>query len=228
MSTVQPNPPQRPASREATPRPRFGLPRRVWWVVAGGFGAGFLLFLMLWLDTRNNGDFYRPDHKAAGTDDQVFEPLPTPQAGGDGSASGLSEAAEQALRNPPPAPPPIETPRPVETPAQRPVADSAAPADRPAPSLAPGSVPVPISKPAMKYPVEAQRNGETGKVVVRIEVSADGVPTAVSVVSRSGSRSLDRAAVQAAKQWRFRPAQQNGRPVAAAVEVPIAFSLEER
>lgn len=80
----------------------------------------------------------------------------------------------------------------------------------------------------MKYPVEAQRNGETGKVVVRIEVGADGVPTAVSIASRSGSRSLDRAAVQAAKQWRFRPAQQNGRAVAAAVEVPIAFSLEER
>lgn len=228
MSTAQPSPPQRPASREAASRTRFGLSRRAWWVVAGGFGAGFLLFLMLWLDMRNNTDFYRPDHKAGGADDQVFEPLPAPQTSGDRSASGLSEAAEQALRNPPPAPPPVAMPRPVETPVQRPVADTATPTDRRGPALAPGSVPVPISKPAMKYPVEAQRNGETGKVVVRIEVGADGVPTAVSIASRSGSRSLDRAAVQAAKQWRFRPAQQNGRAVAAAVEVPIAFSLEER
>jgi periplasmic protein TonB len=222
MSTVPPKPPQQPSG------PRFGLSRRAWWVVAGGFGAGVLLFLMLWLDMRNDGDFYRAENKTDGADGQVFEPLPAPMADGDRSASGMSEAAEEAMRNPPPTPPPVVAPRPVETPAQRPVADNAAQTNRPASGLAPGSVPVPVSKPAMKYPADALRNGETGKVVVRIEVGADGEPTAVSIVSRSGSRSLDRAAVQAAKRWRFRPAQQNGRAVAAAVEVPIAFTLEGR
>ena len=196
-------------------------------MVAGGFGAGFLLFLLLWLDMRNDGDFYRPEDKTGSVDGQVFEPLPAPMASGDRSASGMSEAAEEAMRNPPP-PPPMAAPRPVETPAPRPIADASTQTNRPAPTLAPGSVPVPISKPAMKYPAEALRNGETGKVVVRIEVGVDGEPTAVSIVSRSGSRSLDRAAVQAAKRWRFRPAQQNGRAIAAAVEVPIAFTLEGR
>ncbi|MEQ1514791.1 MAG: energy transducer TonB [Lysobacteraceae bacterium] len=229
MSTVQPKPPQGSPSRDALSKPRFGLSRRVWWVVAGGFGAGFLLFLMLWLDMRNDGDFYRPESKTGGPDGQVFEPLPAPMADGDRSASGMSEAAEEALRNPPPPPPPpVAVPRPVETPARPPVADGSPQPNRPASGLAPGSVPVPISKPTMKYPADALRNGETGKVVVRIEVGADGEPTAVTIVSRSGSRSLDRAALQAAKQWRFRPAQQNGRAVAAAVEVPIAFTLEGR
>lgn len=218
MSTVQPTSPQ---------GPHFGLSRRVWWIVAAGFGVGFLLFLLLWLDMRNDGDFYRAENKTDGTDGQVFEPLPAPMADGDRSASGMSEAAEEAMRNPPP-PPPVAMPRPVEAPVERPVADAQPQSNRPASGLAPGSMPVPISKPAMTYPADALRAGETGKVVVRIEVGADGEPTAVSVVSRSGSRSLDRAAVQAAKRWRFRPAQQNGRAVAAAVEVPIAFTLEGR
>ncbi len=221
MSTAQPKPPHPPSGS------RFGLSRRAWWVVTGGFGVGLLLFFILWLDMRDDGDFYRAENKTDGVDGQVFEPLPAPMADGDRSASGMSEAAQEAMRNPPP-PPPVATPRLVEPPAQRPLVDNPEQTDRPASDLAPGSVPVPISKPAMKYPADALRNNETGKVVVRIEVGADGEPTAVSIVSRSGSRSLDRAAVQAAKRWRFRPAQQNGRAVAAAVEVPIVFSLDGR
>jgi protein TonB len=196
-------------------------------VVAGGFGIGLILFLLLWLDMRNDGDFYRPEGKADSADGQVFEPLPAPMADDGRSASGLSEAAEQAIRNPRP-PPPVAMPRPVETPVPSPVADAAPQNIRPTTGLAPGNVPVPISRPAPKYPADAQRNNETGTVVVRIEVGADGEPTEVSVVSRSGSRSLDRAAVQAARRWRFRPAQENGRAVAGAVEVPIAFSLQGR
>ena len=187
-----------------------------------------MLFLLLWLDMRDNGDFYRAEDKADSADGQVFEPLPAPISGGDRSASGLSEAAAEALRNPPAPPPPVAMPRPAEATASDPVADATPQYSRPDAALAPGSVPVPISKPAMKYPAEALRNNETGKVVVRIEVGADGEPTAVSIVTRSGSRSLDRAAVQAAKGWRFRPAQQNGRTVPAAVEVPIVFSLDGR
>ena len=218
MSTLQPSAPR---------GSRFGLSRRAWWVVAAGFGVGFLLFLLLWLDQRNDSNFYRAEGKVDSADGQVFEPLPAPMAGGDGSASGLSEAAEEALRNPPP-PPPAPAPRRVETPVPRPVADAPPQNPRPSATLAPGSVPVPISKPAPDYPVDAQRNNETGTVVVRIEVGADGTPTDVTLARRSGSRSLDRAAIKAARRWRFRPAQRDGQAVAGAVEVPMAFSLEGR
>ncbi len=197
-------------------------------MVAAGFGAGFLVFLLLWLDMRDNGNFYRAEDKAQRVDGQVFEPLPTPMAGGDRSASGLSEAAQDALRNPRPAPPPVAAPSPVGVPVQNPVADGSPQTTSPTSPLAPGDVPVAISRPAPRYPSDALRNGESGTVLVRIEVGADGEPTAVSVVARSGSRSLDRAAVQAAKRWGFRPAQQNGRAVAGAVEVPIAFALDGR
>lgn len=197
-------------------------------MLTAAFGVGFLLFLLLWLDMRDNGNFYRAEDKAESIDGQVFEPLPTPMTDGDRSASGLSEAAEDALRNPRPLPAPVAEPDPTEAPVHRPIADSVPQDKRPTLGLAPGSVPVAISKPTPRYPPEALRNGETGKVVVRIEVSADGEPTDVSIVARSGSRSLDRAAVQAAKRWRFRPAHQNGRAVASAVEVPIEFALDGR
>lgn len=218
MSTVQPTSPQ---------GPRFGLSRRVWWVVAGGFGIGLILFLLLWLDMRDNSNFYRAEDKVDSADGQVFEPLPAPIASDERSASGLSEAAEEALRNPPPAAPPIAAPRPVERPVQRTVVDTP-PNSRTTSPLAPGSVPVAISKPAPSYPSDALRNNETGTVLVRIAVGADGEPTDVTLAKRSGSRSLDRAALKAARKWRFRPAQQNGIAVASAVEVPMAFKLDGR
>lgn len=209
-------------------RSYFRLSRRAWLMVAAGFGAGFLVFLLLWLDMRDNGNFYRAEDKATRIDGQVFEPLPAPMAGGDRSASGLSEAAQDALRNPRPAPPPVAAPSQTNVPVQGPVADNSQQNNAPTAGLAPGSVPVAISRPAPRYPSDALRNGESGTVLVRIEVGADGEPTAVSVVARSGSRSLDRAAVQAAKRWRFRPAQRDGRAVTGAVEVPIEFALGGR
>ncbi|MBX9635158.1 MAG: energy transducer TonB, partial [Magnetospirillum sp.] len=33
-------------------------------------------------------------------------------------------------------------------------------------------------------------------------------------------------ALDAVKRWRFAPARQGGRPIVAAVEVPVRFSLE--
>ena len=219
MSTAGSVPPQRPS-----PGRRFALSRRAWWSGGAGFGLGLLLFFLLWLDMRDNSDFYRaPDHPVGG-DGQVFEPLPAPQGNGSQSASGLTEAAEAALRNPRPAPAPAPPPvaAPAPPPATAPAPDTAGPAQ----ALAPGDVPVPISRPAPSYPPDAIRNGETGTAVVRIEVGADGEPIEVSLVSRTGSRSLDRAALAAARRWKFRPAQRNGQPVPGVVEAPIAFSLE--
>jgi TonB family protein len=206
----------------------LSLSRRARWLLAGGFGLGLLMFFLLWLDMRENGNFYRPEGKTGGGDGQVFDPLPAPMADGEHSASGLSEATEDALRNPRPAPPPPQAPRPIETPADRPLTTVPGQSDVPTRPAAPGSVPVPISRPSPSYPAEALRNNETGTVVLRITVDERGEPEKVEVARSSRSRSLDRAAAQAARRWRFRPAQQNGRAVTATVEVPISFTLEGR
>lgn len=94
-------------------------------------------------------------------------------------------------------------------------------------TLAPGDVPVPIpgQTPAPEYPPVAMRSGDQGTVLVRVEVGADGVPTSVEVAQRSGSRDLDRAAVNAVRQWRFQPAQRDGQAVTGVVTVPIDFKM---
>lgn len=184
------------------------------------------MFFLLWLDMRDNANFYRAEPVGEAAPGQVFEPLPTPQGSEDGrSASGLSEAAREIAANPRPAPAPVAPP-------PRPAEPDTAPS-RPAPSssgnaLAAGSVPQPIERIAPKYPAEAARRNETGTVVVRVEVGTDGEPTDIAIARSSRSRALDRAAMQAVRQWRFRPAQRDGQAVVASLEIPFDFTLQER
>ncbi len=86
----------------------------------------------------------------------------------------------------------------------------------------------PIARVQPDYPPAAARVQEEGTVLVRVEVDANGTPTDVSVARRSGSRELDRAALKAVKQWRFRPAIRDGKPVASVAEVPVEFTLDRQ
>lgn len=88
--------------------------------------------------------------------------------------------------------------------------------------------PEPIARLQPKYPPLAYRNREEGSVLVRADVDANGTPTDVTVVRRSGSRDLDNAARDAVREWHFRPAIENGKAVASTVEVPIDFKLGEQ
>lgn len=85
----------------------------------------------------------------------------------------------------------------------------------------------PLEQPGPVYPPAAARSREEGTVVVLAQVGADGRPTDVSVETRSRSRDLDRAAVDAVRNWTFEPAIRNGRPAASAVRVPVDFTLDE-
>lgn len=86
------------------------------------------------------------------------------------------------------------------------------------------SAPVPIAgNPLPKYPISALRHGEGGQVVLQVRIDEKGLPIDVDVARRSGSRDLDRAAMQAVREWRFKPATRNGKPVSAVVELPVAF-----
>lgn len=82
--------------------------------------------------------------------------------------------------------------------------------------------------PPPKYPVAALRAGVEGLVLVRAEIGTDGTPTDVGYARRSGDRDLDRAALSAVRNWRFRPALRNGKAVASVIQVPVDFVLDER
>jgi len=80
--------------------------------------------------------------------------------------------------------------------------------------------------PAPRYPRISLRKGETGTVLLKVLVDERGRPMEVVVEKSSGHRELDRAALeQVLANWRFHPAQRQGRPVPAYAMVPIDFRL---
>ena len=88
--------------------------------------------------------------------------------------------------------------------------------------------PVDISSKNMnppRYPPAAFRAGIQGEVILIIDVDANGNVTNVSVEKSSRNRDLDRAAMEAARKWKFNPAQSGGTKAAGRVRVPVNFAL---
>lgn len=79
--------------------------------------------------------------------------------------------------------------------------------------------------PPPRYPRLARREGYEGRVLLRVRISADGRCLAVQVARSSGYAILDRAAAEAARDWRFRPATRGGCAVASELTVPVRFRL---
>ncbi len=83
-----------------------------------------------------------------------------------------------------------------------------------------------LDNPRPPYPPVARRMGEEGKTVLRVFVSAEGLPERIELSQSAGSPRLDEAALAAVRRWRFVPARQGERAVAAWVFVPLVFKLE--
>jgi protein TonB len=82
-----------------------------------------------------------------------------------------------------------------------------------------------LENPVPAYPVLSRRLREEGQVMLRVFVSAEGVPDRIELRQSSGYSRLDAAAREVVRQWRFIPARQGETSVSAWVLVPISFSL---
>ena len=78
------------------------------------------------------------------------------------------------------------------------------------------------------YPIEAARQHAEGTVTLLIHVSAQGRPQDVVIATSSGAESLDRAARNAVRRWRFTPAQNQGTPVPFDYSLDIRFILGDK
>jgi protein TonB len=74
------------------------------------------------------------------------------------------------------------------------------------------------------YTDQARRRALEGDVLLEIVVRADGSVGDVRVMRALGS-GLDQKAVEAVRQWRFRPARRHGSPVDVVVDVAVEFKL---
>jgi TonB family protein len=156
-------------------------------------------------------------------------------------------AREVEAPPPPPAPTvaaPAATPAatPVVTPVAAAVAAGAEPAvERPAPiaqqpepipqpppvaldPTAPPTSPVLLASVPPRYPEQLRQRRLKARVVVRATIEPDGSVGAVEVVEtdRPGF-GLEARVVAAVRQWRYKPATQQGAPVTAELQIPFEF-----
>jgi len=86
------------------------------------------------------------------------------------------------------------------------------------------SAPQLISKVEPEFSEEARKAKYSGVVVLQIEVDTNGKARGVRVIQSPGL-GLDKKAVDAVLQWRFKPGYQDGRPVVTAATVEVNFRL---
>jgi len=76
------------------------------------------------------------------------------------------------------------------------------------------------------YPVLARTVGASGVVIIEATIDARGDVVAAKVLRSVPT--LDQAAVDAVRQWKYTPARLNGEPVAVLITVTVNFMLGGR
>ncbi|MGE0734452.1 MAG: TonB family protein [Alphaproteobacteria bacterium] len=170
-----------------------------------------------------------PDAQRPPTLQPETKPLPEP-----------TPQFQATLPAPPPEPPKRAHVQPAAKPATKPAPVQPQIAARPTePSTAasaaatPGDLTPPRfgigagQNPMPAYPDYARRRGWEGRVVLSVDVDEAGRSRSVVVRQTSGHPVLDEAALAAVRSWRFVPGMRGNTPVAAQVDVPIRFRLED-
>ena len=86
------------------------------------------------------------------------------------------------------------------------------------------SAPVVIYSVEPEFSEEARKAKVAGNVLVSIIVDATGHPQNVRVIRGIGM-GLDEKAVEAVRQYRFKPAMMNGKPVPVEVNFDVNFQI---
>lgn len=76
------------------------------------------------------------------------------------------------------------------------------------------------------YPPEAEKAGREGRVLLQIVVKKDG-----SVQYHKTLKSMkefDNAAIEAVRQWKYKPAMKNGEPVSVYLTAMVNFVIEKK
>ena len=140
---------------------------------------------------------------------------------GSGPGSGTSGSGEGTVSVPQSAPTP-NTPHP--TPSEpitynpQPITPTPPKGESRAPSVAKQIKPV--------YPPDAREDGVEGVTVVLALIDPEGKVAEVKLEKGSGDRRLDRAALDAVRQWTYNPCLRDGVPVKSSVRVRVEFRLE--
>lgn len=114
--------------------------------------------------------------------------------------------------------------KPAEAPAVQVASRAAAEVPKRAVHVAPVVDPEAHCRPP-EYPAASRRSGESGAVVLRFDVDADGRVIDNDVESTSGYPRLDQAAKNALALCRFTPGTVDGKPVRAVAHLQYVWTL---
>lgn len=176
----------------------------------------------------------------------LHTPAPQPQP-----APALPAPPPQRLPMPALLPPPEvrvadAPPAPVTPPAPAPVVALAAPAS-PAPQAVAAAEPTPVRavvapppappvlpasairyrvQPPVEVPLASRRLRESGTVLLRVLVDAQGLPKQISLHKSSGFARLDEQALAAMRQARFQAVNDNGNAIEWVVIAPLQYDID--
>lgn len=81
-----------------------------------------------------------------------------------------------------------------------------------------------IEKVQPVYPASAKQARLQGTVELEVSISTDGVPVDIRVISSPGD-DLTQSALDAVRQWRYKPTLLNGEPVPIVTDVIVHYTL---
>jgi len=91
------------------------------------------------------------------------------------------------------------------------------------------SMPTVISQKNPAYPDDARRAGREGMVWLNVLIGKDGVPKETRLIKTEGEKvEFVRLSIEAAMEWRFRPAIVNNEPVAFWTKIPFRFKVSSK
>ncbi len=88
--------------------------------------------------------------------------------------------------------------------------------------LGPGVTPPRITKQVNPHYANDRGVRAVGSVIVALIVNSKGLPKDPHIV-KSLDKDLDQSAIDAVKEWRFAPAQKDGKAIAVRISVQIQF-----
>ncbi len=82
--------------------------------------------------------------------------------------------------------------------------------------------PVIVHSPDPAYPKDTQKKKGQGGVILQLIVGTDGLPHDIHVTGSLGP-GFDAEAIKAVRQWRFKPATSDGKPVSDWISINVIF-----
>ena len=211
-----------------------GLKKNRWPGVIAAIGFNLLAVAGLYFGMGNATiNLLRDNLKAVVTTEEEKQDLPPPPPPPDFKPPPVVAVVPEVqidLTRAPPPPPTITTTRPAPPPPPAPPAPPPVVKVAPPPPPPPPTPPTAITSHAVTaddYPPVSIRLQEQGKVLIKYLVKEDGTVAECAVTTSSGKARLDDAAcTMVKKRWKFKPATQEGKPVAEYLTAEVIFQLK--